>query len=89
MACLYVFPACPAEMLLTMVEDLKTFHLDGKRQSQVGNVYNRLVCFQVRSVCVDGLSRGGIPTLQKSIVTYRLPPVEHPHDKKSENMCEH
>ena len=36
-ACLYVFPAFPAEMLLT--EDWETSYLDGKCPSQVGYVY--------------------------------------------------
>ena len=38
-ACLYVFLACPAEMLL------------GLGDFQVGYVYDRPVCFQVWSVC--------------------------------------
>ena len=38
-----------------MVEDWETFGLDEKCPSQVGNVYNRLVPFQVWLICVDGL----------------------------------
>ena len=44
--CLYVFLACPAEMLLT--QQLKT----GKCPSQVGYVYNRLVRYPVWLVSV-------------------------------------
>ena len=42
-----------------MSEDFEFFRLDMKCQSQVGNVYDRLVCFQVWSVSVAGLSGGG------------------------------
>ena len=34
------------------VNDLETSRPDGKRPSQVGDVYDRLVSFQVRLVCV-------------------------------------
>ena len=65
MACRDVFPACPAEMLPTLrrVEDYETLHLDGKCPSQVGNVYNRPVSFQVRSACMYILSGGGVLVL--------------------------
>ena len=44
------------------VKDWET--LDGKSPSLVGYVYNRLVSFQVRSVCVDGLSGGVVLVLK-------------------------
>ena len=43
--------ACPAEMLLCGLR-LETLHLDGKCPSQVGNVYDRPVSFQILPVCV-------------------------------------
>ena len=49
MACHNMFPACSADMLLTL--RLKT--------CQVGNVYDRLVSFQVWSVCMYSLLGGG------------------------------
>ena len=62
-ACLYVFPACPAEMLLTL--RLKTGRL-GTCPSQVGYVYDRPVCFQVWSVCVYGLYGGEVLVLNQN-----------------------
>ena len=46
-----------------MVEDWETFRLDGKCPSQVINVYDRPVSFQVWSVHVSGLSGGGVLVL--------------------------
>ena len=58
MAYLYVFPACSAEMLLTL--RCKTGRLSILTGSvQLGYAYDRPVCFQVRSFCVDSLSGGG------------------------------
>ena len=48
-----------------MVEDWETSRLDGKCPSQVGYVYDRPVCFHVQSVCVDGLSGGGVLELNQ------------------------
>ena len=42
-----------------MVKDLHTSHLDRKCPSQVGNVYDRPVSFQVQWVGVYGLLGGG------------------------------
>ena len=44
-----------------MIEDWETSCLDGKCASQVGNVYDRPVSFQVWTVSVDGLP-GGVVT---------------------------
>ena len=46
-----------------MVEDLETSHLGTNCPSQVGNVYNRPVSFQILSVCVDSLLGGGVLVL--------------------------
>ena len=48
-----------------MVEGWETSCLDRNCQSQVGYVYDRPVSFQVQSVCVDGLSGGGVPVLNQ------------------------
>ena len=42
------------------IEDWKTSCLDRKCPSQVGNVYDRPVSFQVQSVCMYGLLGDGI-----------------------------
>ena len=43
-----------------MAKDWETSRLDGKCPSQVSYVYDRPVCFQVRSLSVHGLSGGGV-----------------------------
>ena len=48
-----------------MVKDWETSNLDGKCPNQVSNIYDRPVCFQVRSVCVDGLTGGGVLVLNQ------------------------
>ena len=58
-----MFPACPTEMLPTLW--LKTSSHDRKCPSQVGCVYDRLVCFQVRSGSVQGLSGDGVLVLKQ------------------------
>ena len=62
-----MFLACPAEMLLNL--RLKTSLLDRKCPSQVGYVYDRPVCFQVRSVSVYGLSGGEFLVLNQDRMT--------------------
>ena len=52
-----------------MVEDWDTSRLDGKCPSQVSDVYNRPVCFQVCLVNVHGLPGGGVQVLQDKMVT--------------------
>ena len=46
-----------------MVKDLETSRLDMKQPNQVRDVYDRLVFFQVRLVCVCGLSKSGVQVL--------------------------
>ena len=48
-----------------MVEDWETSCLDGKCPSQVGYVYDRLVCFEAWSVSVAGLSGSGVLVLNQ------------------------
>ena len=48
-----------------MVEDWDTSHLEVKCPSQVSYVYDRPVCFQVRSFCVHCLSGGGVLVLNQ------------------------
>ena len=58
-ACLYVFLACPVEMLLTWRLPILMGIV------QVRSVYDMLVCFQLRSVSVDSLSEGGVLVLNQ------------------------
>ena len=65
-ACLYVFPACLADMLPTVW--LKTGRLPKwcpKCLNQISYVYNRPVCFQVWVVCVHILFGGGVLVLNQ------------------------
>ena len=54
-----MFPACPSEMLKTL------WFPDGKYPSQVGNVYDRPVLFQVWSVRVQGLPGDGVLVMKQ------------------------
>ena len=55
-----------------MVEDWETSRLDGKCPSQVGNVYDRPVFFQVRLVYVVGLSGSGVLVLNQDRTAFFL-----------------
>ena len=46
-----------------MVKDLQTSRHDRNQPDQVGYVYDRLVFFQVQSVCEYGLSGGDVEVL--------------------------
>ena len=52
-----------------MVEDWETSRLDGKCPSQVGNVCDMPVSFQLRSVYLTGLSGGGVLALYQDRTT--------------------
>ena len=60
-----MFPVCPVEMLGTLWLKTGSSRLDGKCPSQVGYVYDRPVCFQVRSVIVASLSGCGVLVLNQ------------------------
>ena len=64
-ACLYVFLACPAEMLPTLRLKTGILPILMRSVSQISYVYDRTVCFQVWSVCVDSLSGGRVLILNQ------------------------